>query len=144
MNAEKGLAILILVLIVMVIAMVEMGTVCEWEIIQTKEFKLFPVTYNSQGEPIYYGKENNGRGDSFFVYVKNNEIEKLSFSAYRASVIEIQPNQFKIHFLIPTSENKLHNLSHFTTYRNVGDTYSLKSPKNDSFFITNLMLLFYQ
>ncbi|MDD2548006.1 MAG: hypothetical protein PHO04_00770 [Candidatus Pacebacteria bacterium] len=111
MNAEKGLAILILVLIVMVIAMVEMGTVCEWEIIQTKEFKLFPVTYNSQGEPIYYGKENNGRGDSFFVYVKNNEIEKLSFSAYRASVIENSTEPIlKIHFLIPTSENKLHNL----------------------------------
>ncbi len=111
MNAEKGLAILILVLIVMVIAMVEMGTVCEWEIIQTKEFKLFPVTYNSQGEPIYYGKENNGRGDSFFVYVKNDEIEKLSFSAYRASVIENSTEPIlKIHFLIPTSENKLHNL----------------------------------
>jgi hypothetical protein len=111
MNAEKGLAILILVLIVMVIAMVEMGTVCEWEIIQTKEFKLLPVTYNSQGEPIYYGKENNGRGDSFFVYVKNNEIEKLSFSAYRASVIENSTEPIlKIHFLIPTSENKLHNL----------------------------------
>lgn len=111
MNAEKGLAILILVLIVMVIAMVEMGTVCEWEIIQTKEFKLFPVTYNSQGEAIYYGKENNGRGDSFFVYVKNNEIEKLSFSAYRASVIENSTEPIlKIHFLIPTSENKLHNL----------------------------------
>lgn len=111
MNAEKGLAILILVLIVMVIAMVEMGTVCEWEIIQTKEFKLFPVTYNSQGEPIYYGKENNGRGDSFFVYVKNNEIEKLSFSAYRASVIENSTEPIlKIHFLIPTSENKLYNL----------------------------------
>lgn len=111
MNAEKGLAILILVLIVMVIAMVEVGTVCEWEIIQTKEFKLFPVTYNSQGEPIYYGKENNGRGDSFFVYVKNNEIEKLSFSAYRASVIENSTEPIlKIHFLIPTSENKLHNL----------------------------------
>jgi hypothetical protein len=95
----------------MVIAMVEMGTVCEWEIIQTKEFKLFPVTYNSQGEPIYYGKENNGRGDSFFVYVKNNEIEKLSFSAYRASVIENSTEPIlKIHFLIPTSENKLHNL----------------------------------
>ena len=112
MNAEKGLAILILALIVMVIAMVEVGTtVCEWEIIQTKEFKLFPVTYNSQGEPIYYGKENNGRGDSFFVYVKNNEIEKLSFSAYRASVIENSTEPIlKIHFLIPTSENKLHNL----------------------------------
>lgn len=111
MNAEKGLAILILVLIVMVIAMVEMGTVCEWEIIQTKEFKLFPVTYNSQGEPIYYGKENNGRGDSFFVYVKNNEIEKLSFSAYRASVIKNSTEPIlKIHFLIPTSENKLYNL----------------------------------
>ncbi len=112
MNAEKGLAILILALIVMVIAMVEVGTtVCEWEIIQTKEFKLFPVTYNSQGEAIYYGKENNGRGDSFFVYVKNDEIEKLSFSAYRASVIENSTEPIlKIHFLIPTSENKLHNL----------------------------------
>ena len=112
MNAEKGLAILILALIVMVIAMVEVGTtVCEWEIIQTKEFKLFPVTYNSQGEPIYYGKENNGRGDSFFVYVKNDEIEKLSFSAYRASVIENSTEPIlKIHFLIPTSENKLYNL----------------------------------
>ncbi|MFA7142350.1 MAG: hypothetical protein WC157_03550 [Candidatus Paceibacterota bacterium] len=106
---EKKLLGVIIVLLITITSLIATSNTYEKEIILVNEFKLLPITYDEA--PVFYGEENTGRTDCYFVYIKNNtKIEKTLLPKYKTSILENATKPIlKKYSIKPIPKNKIYD-----------------------------------
>ncbi len=106
---EKKLLGVIIVLLITITSLIATSNTYEKEIILVNEFKLLPITYDKT--PIFYGEENTGRTDCYFVYIKKDEkIEKILLPKYKTIITKSFENPALKECLIkPVPKNKIYD-----------------------------------
>lgn len=106
---EKKLLGVIIVLLITITSLIATSNTYEKEIILVNEFKLLPITYDKT--PIFYGEENTGRTDCYFVYIEKDEkIGKTLLPKYKTTITKNSESPALKKYLVkPVPKNKIYD-----------------------------------